>query len=352
MNSMFGSSQPKYLDSYANFDKVVERFLPTLMTPRCNYLSFEQARSVPLFELLHPTQPTDCEPLELVTKEEVETFNGFWWAEWTSHNWQYPIVACIVYLTMLYTLQRFMGQKVEKEDGTLVDRAPIRLQPVVLAWNFGLSAFSFAGVLACVPHLLADPEHGLFTGGFSATICTHPSSYGIGLTGFFVAAFVYSKIFELIDTLWLVLRKAPVILLHWYHHVTVLLYVWHSYSCRISTGLWFASLNYSVHSIMYFYYGLTQCGPTAKKMAKRIAMFITTIQLLQMVGGIVVTVGSVIQHAQGEPCFVSLTNSFLGLLMYSSYFALFLQLFLQHYVYGKKPKPKKTDVELNSGKDA
>ena len=95
-------------------------------------------------------------------------------------------------------------------------------------------------------------------------------------------------------------------------------------------------MNYSVHSIMYFYYGLTQCGPTAKKMAKRIAMFITTIQLLQMVGGIVVTVGSVIQHAQGEPCFVSLTNSFLGLLMYSSYFVLFLQLFLNHYIYKRK----------------
>ena len=32
-----------------------------------------------------------------------------------------------------------------------------------------------------------------------------------------------------------------------------------------------------------------------------------------------------------------LFNSALGLLMYSSYFVLFLQLFLEHYVYKKKP---------------
>ena len=54
---------------------------------------------------------------------------------------------------------------------------------------------------------------------------------------------------ELVDTLWLTLRKAPVIFLHWYHHVTVLLYCWHSYSSQIGTGLWFAAMNYSVHSV-------------------------------------------------------------------------------------------------------
>ena len=73
---------------------------------------------------------------------------------------------------------------------------------------------------------------------------------------------------------------------------------------RIGTGLWFASMNYTVHAIMYFYYGLTQCGPkgarlvlaprppalqsrtadaAVKKFAKRLNMFITSLQLLQMV---------------------------------------------------------------------
>ena len=172
------------------------------------------------------------------------------------------------------------------------------------------------------------------------------------------------------DTTWLLLKKAPVILLHWYHHLTVLLYCWHSYSARIGTGLWFAAMNYSVHAVMYFYFGLTQLGPKGKKFAKKFAMLITTLQLTQMVFGIAVTVSSVVYHASGvrsrrlKPasppltcphvpanrdlppagprtfwqavCYVSLVNSGLGLLMYTSYFVLFLQLFIDHYVIKKK----------------
>ncbi len=51
-----------------------------------------------------------------------------------------------------------------------------------------------------------------------------------------------SQIPELVDTVFIVLRKKPLILLHWYHHFTVLLYCWHSYATRSSAGVykWFA----------------------------------------------------------------------------------------------------------------
>ena len=136
------------------------------------------------------------------------------------------------------------------------------------------------------------------------------------------------------------MTKSPVILLHWYHHASVLLYCWHSYSARIGTGLWFASMNYLVHSIMYFYFGLTQCGPKGRQFAKKFAMLITTLQLTQMVFGIAVTVSSVVYHMKGHTCYVSLVNSTFGLLMYTSYFVLFLQLFLNHYVFNKKQNKK------------
>jgi hypothetical protein len=326
-------------------DAALEKLSKKLKSPRCGYRSFDTVYDAQLWEHLHPTIPSsECEPPELrkaggdQAESDLAIFNGFEWAEWTSHNWQIPIIACVVYLIGIVALNRWMR-----------DRKPIRLQPVVLAWNFGLSLFSLAGMCYCVPHLLFS-DYGLFTRGFTATVCTHATSYGQGRVGLFVALFIYSKVAELVDTLWLTLRKAPVIFLHWYHHVTVLLYCWHSYSCRIGTGLWYASMNYSVHSIMYFYFGLTQTGPTGKRLAKKVSMFITTIQLLQMVMGIVVTVYSMVQHAQGKTCFVSLANSLLGMLMYASYFALFLQLFLSHYVYSKKPKPPKdreTELGMN-----
>jgi len=98
-------------------------------------------------------------------------------------------------------------------------------------------------------------------------------------------------------------------------------------------------MNYSVHGIMYAYFGLTQAGDGPKNFAKRFSMLITTLQLTQMVFGIAVTVSSVVYLSRGLPCYVSLFNSLLGLGMYASYFVLFLQLFLSHYVYNTKGAP-------------
>jgi elongation of very long chain fatty acids protein 6 len=62
--------------------------------------------------------------------------------------------------------------------------------------------------------------------------------------------FTVSKLFELFDTVLLVLRKKHVMFLHWYHHATVLLYTWFSYSAR-NPGIYFIAMNYSVHAVMY-----------------------------------------------------------------------------------------------------
>ena len=122
------------------------------------------------------------------------------------------------------------------------------INPVVAAWNLGLSLFSFWGLYWTAPHLysfLMAPEHG-----FRATVCYSAQWYGHGYCGKAMAFFIYSKLFELFDTLWLILKKRPVIFLHSYHHITVLLYCWHSYASRISSGLWFGTMNYFVHSLM------------------------------------------------------------------------------------------------------
>ena len=81
-------------------------------------------------------------------------------------------------------------------------------------------------------------------------------------------------------------------------------------------------------------------------------MFITTIQLLQMVVGIIVTVASVLYHMRGEVCHTSLFNSALGLVMYTSYFVLFLQLFLKNYFFNKKRRDSKELADIADAADA
>jgi len=296
-----------------------------LQSPECFYYTFETITKEAFWKGLTPHYPEQCDVLPPQQIEEAKVFDGYWWTRWTSEHWEIPTTACVIYIIMIVGLKNYMAS-----------RDKYKLQNYVVCWNFGLSLFSFAGVIACVPKLLAGPDAGLFTKGWYASVCAQPAQYGYGYSGFFVCLFIYSKLAELVDTFFLLVRKSPVILLHWYHHLSVLLYCWHGYSSRIGTGLWFASMNYSVHAIMYFYFGLTQYSEAGRKFAKKFAMLITTLQLTQMVFGIAVTVSSVVYISRGDVCYVPLVNSGFGLAMYVSYFFLFLQLFLANYVFKKK----------------
>lgn len=94
-------------------------------------------------------------------------FDGYAVTRWTSHHWEIPIVAVLGYLAMIFGVKRAMA-----------GRPKMLLQPVVVAWNFGLSAFSFLGLYYTVPQLLLGPEAGLLTQGFYPSVCSHASSYG------------------------------------------------------------------------------------------------------------------------------------------------------------------------------
>lgn len=45
-----------------------------------------------------------------------------------------------------------------------------------------------------------------------------------------------------------------------YHHTTVLLYAWFSYTETTASARWFIVMNYCVHSVMYSYYALKSMG--------------------------------------------------------------------------------------------
>uniref|UniRef100_A0A7S2BP66 Elongation of fatty acids protein n=1 Tax=Octactis speculum TaxID=3111310 RepID=A0A7S2BP66_9STRA len=204
---------------------------------------------------------------------------------------------------------------------------------VNVIWNFALSAYSFAGVVFTVPILFTE----LSNNGLYFATCAPAPWYGFGYHGLFVALFVYSKFFELVDTFLLIIGKRPVMMLQWWHHATVLLYCWHSYTTQIGTGVWFATtMNYCVHSVMYFYFGATQTGPALRKIVRPFAIYITLIQLLQMVVGIFITVRAVMFQLEGRDCNVNKTNSILGLAMYASYLILFSKLFVENYILKKE----------------
>ena len=300
--------------------------LKSVRTNECGYYNLSEALDAPVWQHLHPEYSPLCEDKQLMGCD-VGVFDGATWTRWTSHNWQVPLLTAGAYILAIPLLHSAMAS-----------RPPLKAPGFTALWNFALAIFSVCGACVTVPQLLFGSEGGLLSRGFYASVCVHPSTYGCGTVGLFVGLFIYSKFFELVDTVLLLLRKAPVITLHWYHHASVLLYCWHSYAARIGTGLWFAVMNYCVHSLMYTYFGLTQCGPGARRLAKKASMLITLLQLSQMVIGIVVTVASLVYHSHGATCYVPVANSLLGLAMYTSYFVLFFALFQQLYL-AKSQRP-------------
>lgn len=111
-------------------------------------------------------------------------------------------------------------------------------------------------------------------------------------------------------------------------------------------------MNYCVHSIMYFYYFIMifPSPKTVRKAAQAIAPLITTIQILQMVGGIIVTVTGAYQTVYfPESCSINAANYKMGLAMYGSYFALFVALFADKFIKPKKAKAAKADESPKEG---
>eukprot|EP00968_Pinguiococcus_pyrenoidosus_P028390 scaffold7817_cov277-Pinguiococcus_pyrenoidosus.AAC.1 len=202
--------------------------------------------------------------------------------------------------------------------------------PLVL-WNFALCIFSTMGAIRTVPHLL----YNLTAYSFDDTLCLPAlPMYGNGAVGVWVAAFIYSKIPELFDTLFIVLRKRKLIFLHWYHHMTVLLYCWHAYSTAAGSGLYFVSMNYCVHAIMYGYYFLA----AAKQVPKWFPTHLITIaQIGQMFIGVGICVSSFV-FSSSRSCENSLSNQLSGAVMYASYFYLFVMFAIRRFVL--KPKKK------------
>lgn len=246
------------------------------------------------------------------------------WPAWTANNWTIPLVSVAAYFMLIPFLRWYVG-KYGKWD----------VRNVAFYWNSFLSIFSWCGVFACVPVMVQTfLKHGLYF-----TCCAPASWYGGNVCGLFVGFFIYSKLFELFDTILLLLAAKPVIALQWWHHSTVLLYCWHSYSCRIATGLWFAAMNYSVHSVMYGYFALM--STQYRKYITPYAILITLAQLAQMLVGMFVTIKAVMYQDEGLECHVNKTNSILGLAMYFSYFLLFFKLFIENYVTQTRKAPAK-----------
>lgn len=235
--------------------------------------------------------------------------------------WWVPVVSICIYLILIAAGKKWMANK-----------EPYGMRKLLFVWNVFLAIFSMLGAWVMAPPLLQT----LAQQGFEHAVC-YTTVHTVPLQSFFSLLFVFSKVVEFGDTFFVVVRKTPLNFLHWYHHVTVCFFSWHSLAIQSAPAHWFCALNYTVHSVMYSYYVIKSTGLSLPKF---VAVGITALQLVQFVVGlIVVCTSTYVFLYRREFCHTDEVNITMGLTIYFSYLVLFANFFYQRYL---KPRPQKT----------
>ncbi len=208
----------------------------------------------------------------------------------------------------------------------LLPTLPKLSKSVIFTWNLSIGLFSIVGAAICIPKLIELIVNQHLYGA----ICAPATKYGTGYSGIMITLFIYSKFVEFGDTYILIANGKKVIPLHWWHHASVTWFCWNAFAYQISTGIWFAAINYFVHSIMYTYYALTLTP--IKPYIYRYRHKVTQLQILQMVVGLFVIFKSMQYRSIGYECYTHEYLDWAGIAMYFSYLVLFVQFYLKKTV--------------------
>jgi len=185
---------------------------------------------------------------------DSDPFKRVWWSG--------PIFFSISYLSIVFGGIRFMK-----------DRPPFAIKPYIFTYNLYQCILNIWCVAAMCYEVYSNP---IFTGIWGNVPVKGAASFRIS---FLIWIHYNNKYVELLDTLWMILRKKnnQVSFLHCYHHI-LLIWAWFLV-CKIETGgdcYFGATVNSFIHIIMYGYYTLALLNvPCPWK------KWITTCQMIQ-----------------------------------------------------------------------
>lgn len=260
------------------------------------------------------------------------SFSGTAAALWVRQNYWIGPAFAFGYLAFLYFGQKYMDK-----------RPAFDLKRSLLCWNIFCAGFSIWAAVRVVPQLWSLVS----TYGVTHTNCVpNAIQYSNGPAGLGIFLFVLSKLFELVDTAFIVFRKAKLPFVHWYHHLVTLLFTWDTYAQEAPASIWYAAMNLTVHSFMYSYYALAMLGPVPSW-----GVYITVSQITQMVAGTYMAFYSLylnltykfnsnypmkIAPGTNAPaelgCSTTLSSSLFGIFLYVSFLVLFVDFFIARFI--------------------
>ncbi|NWZ43003.1 ELOV6 protein, partial [Brachypodius atriceps] len=217
-----------------------------------------------------------------------------------------------IYFILIFGIQHFMKE-----------RRPFNLRVPLILWSFSLTLFSFIAACRVWKHLAFI----FSTKGFKHSVCSR-SFYVHPLSKLWIYLFVLSKLVELGDTLFIVLRKKKLIFLHWYHHLLTMILSWYGYRIMAIGIGWNAALNLTIHCLTYSYYTVTAMGI---RVPRSIAMLVTTAQMVQMTGFVIINIFGIFWK-DDKLCQFTWPTFFLSSGLYTTLLVLFSDFFMKTYL--------------------
>lgn len=250
-----------------------------------------------------------------------------------------PWSSVAFYLVMVFFLPRLLS---DGSGGASKEKKPTNkfLKFMMVGHNLFLCLLSAAMLIGTgIPYIYS----AIFKIEFKESICnTKYQPFGVSSNLFWALLFVYSKFYELLDTLFLIIKnpERPVPFLHYWHHATVLLFTWYAFMYKFTVGFWFGTINGTVHMFMYYYYFLTELGyrPTWAKQ-------LTLLQISQMFAGLLLNGIWAYEYFSGVECECENPTAIMVAcaIMYISYAILFLQFFFKRYNTKRAQKENKKE---------
>lgn len=244
----------------------------------------------------------------------------------------YPFL--LAYLVVVFGLRAYMK-----------NRPPLKLQGLFQLHNIFLSAGSTLLLTVMLEEIAPlAVKHGVF-----GSMCSD-DMWSDRLEFFYLINY-YFKYLELIDTVFLALKKKPLAFLHVYHHSATALLCYTQLNGKTSVQWIPISINLSVHVLMYYYYYATAGG--ARIWWKK---HLTTMQITQFVIDLFVVYFATYSYYAANyfkslpslgSCAGTESAAVFGCVLLSSYLGLFIQFYIQTY---KKPAKGKGKAPQVNGK--
>ncbi|NXK38464.1 ELOV6 protein, partial [Piprites chloris] len=241
-----------------------------------------------------------------------KNFNQLAARKWMMENWHKSLIFAAIYLILVFGIQHLM-----KERRAYNLRTPLTL------WSFSLALFSVIGAW----RIWKQMAFLLLTKGFKQSVCSQ-SFYIHPVSKLWMFLFALSKLVELGDTVFIVLRKKKLKFVHWYHHLTAVVVSWYSYNHMLAGGGWVTALNFSVHAVTYSYYTVTAMGI---QVPSSIAIIITTSQMVQMTGFVIMNI-FIFFWKDDKVCHTTWPLLLISSWIYTTLLVLFCNFFFKTYV--------------------